>query len=308
MFLSVIIPVYNAEKYLNDCIDSVLSQNFADFELILINDGSTDSSGDICEKYVLSDNRIKAIHQKNDGVSSARNNGLKHASGKYVCFIDADDYILPGYFESIYKAFSEKSYNIVMHYKNAGNYVFNGYKDFIKSKFYFNITPFYVFDRIFLQENDILFPTGITHSEDHAFLIKSIVSSSTIKVIDNSYYVIRYNRESATRRQLTHKASDSHIEALLDIIKYCNKKSIDDAFLYKRVMQGTFHYFILLLKIRRKNFSYNHAKRSFIDFLLKAAEIKPDAVRNSQIFIAKHLFFILFPYYVFKRIKNHNKL
>ena len=73
-------------------------------------------------------------------------------------------------------------------------------------------------------------------------------------------------------------------------------------------MQGTFHYFILLLKIRRKNFSYNHAKRSFIDFLLKVAEIKPDAVRNSQIFIAKHLFFILFPYYVFKRIKNHNKL
>ena len=91
--LSIIIPVYNVEEYLRVCVDSVLQQTFADFELILIDDGSSDKSGQICDEYVAKDSRVHVIHQENAGVSSARNAGLAYASGEYISFVDADDCI-----------------------------------------------------------------------------------------------------------------------------------------------------------------------------------------------------------------------
>ena len=90
--ISVIVPVYNAEKYLRRCIDSILAQTFTDFELLLINDGSTDLSGAICDEYALNDSRIKTIHKPNTGVSSTRNRGLNESQGKYIIFLDADDF------------------------------------------------------------------------------------------------------------------------------------------------------------------------------------------------------------------------
>ena len=91
--LSIIIPVYNVEEYLRVCVDSVLQQTFTDFELILIDDGSSDKSGQICDEYSVKDNRVHVIHQENAGVSSARNAGLAYASGEYISFVDADDCI-----------------------------------------------------------------------------------------------------------------------------------------------------------------------------------------------------------------------
>lgn len=91
--LSIIIPVYNVEQYINQCIQSILSQKYQDYEIILIDDGSTDSSGEICDSYAQKDNRIKTIHKMNGGVSSARNMGLQMIKGKYLTFIDPDDFI-----------------------------------------------------------------------------------------------------------------------------------------------------------------------------------------------------------------------
>lgn len=91
--LSIIIPVYNAEKTLNKCVDSVLSQAFKDFELLLIDDGSKDSSGKTCDYYSSRHERVKVVHKVNGGVSSARNAGLDIAIGKWICFIDSDDYV-----------------------------------------------------------------------------------------------------------------------------------------------------------------------------------------------------------------------
>ena len=93
MKVSVIVPVYNVQDYLAKCIESIINQTFEDFELILIDDGSTDSSGKMCDDYALSDKRIKVIHQKNGGLSAARNAGLDIAKGDYVIFVDSDDYI-----------------------------------------------------------------------------------------------------------------------------------------------------------------------------------------------------------------------
>lgn len=91
--ISVIVPVYNAEKYLRRCVDSILGQTFTDFELLLINDGSTDSSGAICDEYAVKDERVRVFHKPNAGVSSARNLGLDKARGEWITFIDSDDYI-----------------------------------------------------------------------------------------------------------------------------------------------------------------------------------------------------------------------
>lgn len=95
--ISVIVPVYKAEKYLERCVDSILAQTFADFELILVNDGSPDSSGAICDAYTAKDSRVKVIHKENGGVSAARNTGLDAAKGEFVAFVDSDDYVEPDY-------------------------------------------------------------------------------------------------------------------------------------------------------------------------------------------------------------------
>ena len=91
--LSVIVPVYNTEKYLRECIESILAQTFTDFELILVDDGSTDGSGAICDEYVTKDSRIRVIHQKNGGATVARRSGVRAAKGEYVTFVDSDDWI-----------------------------------------------------------------------------------------------------------------------------------------------------------------------------------------------------------------------
>ncbi len=91
--ISIIVPVYNAEKYLDQCIQSILSQTYTDFELLLIDDGSTDSSGAICDRYAEQDSRVRVFHKENGGVSSARNLGLGNAKGEWVTFCDSDDYV-----------------------------------------------------------------------------------------------------------------------------------------------------------------------------------------------------------------------
>lgn len=91
--ISVIVPIYNAKKYLRTCIDSILSQTYEDFELLLINDGSTDGCNVICDEYALKDTRVKVFHKKNGGVSSARNLGLDNACGEWITFVDSDDYL-----------------------------------------------------------------------------------------------------------------------------------------------------------------------------------------------------------------------
>ncbi len=108
--LSIIVPVYNVEKYLRRCVDSLLSQNYKDIEIILVDDGSTDSSGDICDEYQKKSDLIHVIHQKNQGLSGARNTGLEVAAGKYIGFVDSDDWVEPDFYTfMIQTAFNNKS-------------------------------------------------------------------------------------------------------------------------------------------------------------------------------------------------------
>lgn len=101
--ISIIIPVYNVEKYLPKCLDSVLNQTFQDYEMILVDDGSTDRSGEICEEYAARDSRIRVFHQENQGVSAARNHGLEAVRGEWIGFMDADDFIVEDMYQVLYE-------------------------------------------------------------------------------------------------------------------------------------------------------------------------------------------------------------
>ena len=101
--VSVIVPVFNAEKTLHRCVDSILTQTYSNFELILIDDGSQDQSGSICDDYAKIDERVTVVHKENGGPSSSRNKGLNICSGDYVCFVDADDRVEEGYIESFFR-------------------------------------------------------------------------------------------------------------------------------------------------------------------------------------------------------------
>lgn len=105
--VSIIIPVYNVEQYLPECLSSILCQTYKDIEIILVNDGSTDRSGELCRAAAESDNRVVLIEQKNAGLSAARNAGLDRASGEYIMFVDSDDYVSPYMVETMLKSIED---------------------------------------------------------------------------------------------------------------------------------------------------------------------------------------------------------
>lgn len=126
--ISIIVPVYNVEKYLSQCIESIKSQTFEDWELILVDDGSPDNSGIICDEYAKTDRRIKVVHQENGGVSTARNLGLENAKGEYISFIDSDDYIAPEFLKVMLDKLLTHNADMVrcgFHEFNDRNGVFN---------------------------------------------------------------------------------------------------------------------------------------------------------------------------------------
>ena len=110
--VSVIIPVYNVEKYLQRCVTSVTEQSYSNLEIILVDDGSVDKSGAICDDFAKKDKRIRVIHKENEGLGLTRNVGIKVATGNYICFIDSDDYIAREYIETIYSDLKKSSADV----------------------------------------------------------------------------------------------------------------------------------------------------------------------------------------------------
>ena len=186
--ISLIIPVYNTEKYLAGCIESLLQQTFKDFEMILVDDGSKDGSGQICDEYAQKDNRIRVIHKQNGGVSKARNTGIDAAKGRYVLFCDADDYAEPQWCEILYKHIQEhpKSWcfcgchcvdangeytekNCVLHKEPVFETLsMNNYKEVYETN-YSSLLWNRIFDLSVIRANNIRFDERMSVSEDVLF-------------------------------------------------------------------------------------------------------------------------------------------
>lgn len=212
--ISVIVPVYKVEKYLEKCIDSILNQTFKNFELILIDDGSPDRCGEMCDEYAEKDDRIHVIHQENRGVSAARNAGIKKASGNYIIFIDSDDYLEKDMFQIMINVAKEKETDVVTcainYWDEEGNSLRS---DFIKEATYNNgqlmsalfgkPTPLGngCCNKLFKfnKEKKALFQEGLAIAEDWIYLFDVFSVCNTGCQINDILYNVVERRGSATR-------------------------------------------------------------------------------------------------------------
>lgn len=217
MFFSVIVPVYNVEKYLKECVDSILSQTFKDFELILVNDGSKDSSPAICDEYAEKDSRVKVIHKENGGLSDARNVGTKSAEGKYVIYIDSDDYVRENDFlQSIYDKAKNGTeiicYKFSKYFENTNTFGSCQFKfpelnetdtlaekinKIVKSDAFYCSAWSKSIKLSLLKENNIEFEKGLL-GEDQEWYYHVLLVAQSIDGIDKDYIVYRQRANSIT--------------------------------------------------------------------------------------------------------------
>ena len=218
--LSVIIPVYNVENYLNECLDSVINQTLEDMEIICIDDGSTDNSPYILKEYQKKDSRIKIITKENGGQATARNLGIKEVQGEYITFVDSDDFIEPTMFEKLYTKSKDNNLDIAMCKiatydnqteeikNNVWYYMLGVFRDFEKDIFnhkdtkeftcHIAVTPYNkIYKTTLLKENNILFPEGLIF-EDEKFFYDTYLRAKRVSIVDEFLYYYRINRKGST--------------------------------------------------------------------------------------------------------------
>ena len=248
--VSVIVPVYNTENYLPRCIDSILAQTFIEFELILVNDGSEDNSGKICDNYALKDSRIIVIHKVNEGVSIARNTGIKRSTGKYITFIDSDDNVSTNYLLNLIEIHEKLNAELTISgfvKRNQGidkpHYIdYNGVVDIetIGSILNNNIIsiPFAkIFNSDIIKTNRIIFPNGISRGEDTIFVLEYLLHIDKIALLpEYNYFYI--TTENSLMTKLNSVSSELCCYNMLNrlcnnIIKKYNLKKEASTFLIK---------------------------------------------------------------------------
>ncbi len=241
--ISVIVPIYNSEKYLKKCIESIVNQTYKDLEIILVDDGSADNSGNICDEYANKDKRIKVVHQENKGQATARNEGLMIAEGEYIAFVDSDDYIAPDMYELLYRMIKDHDCDIAM----------CGHKEIYEDK---ESSSRQECDDIYLDKNamwqevfgclnnavwnklyrkslmgDVNFPTRMMHGEDLIFNLNYLKNceNGVLNKSEKYYYIQR--KGSVTNSKFSEKklTEISTKDLALEMVKdYCPTQ-IDNA-------------------------------------------------------------------------------
>ncbi len=222
LLISIIVPAYNAENYICKCIDSVLAQTYENIELIIVNDGSIDQTGKICDLYAEKNTRVRVINKKNEGVSAARNTGISEARGNLICFLDADDWLSPNIIQVSIDKFVKGCLNIW----GATEYLtssLTNHEDIIVEKLsreelvanaiyripnsdynlgtYFRAVWGKLFEKSIIDEYDITFPENLYMGEDAVFLVNYLMHISDINIVKgDGYNYNRMNECSATTK------------------------------------------------------------------------------------------------------------
>ena len=226
--VSVIVPVYNVEKYLGECVDSVLTQTYTELEIILVDDGSPDRCGEICDEYALKDSRVKVIHKENGGLSDARNAGMKAARGKYIYFLDSDDYIAADAIEKLV-GISEKEQTDIVYF----DYV-NIMEDFndpdysedcgrkhsyapdsgskmlermFRNQEYHSMVQLQFYRLNFIIDNNLAFYKGIIH-EDELFTVQACLKAKKTACLNEQLYFRRLRAGSIMSGRMTVRSFD----------------------------------------------------------------------------------------------------
>ena len=263
--VSVIVPVYNVEQYLPHCIDSILSQTFIDFELLLIDDGSTDDSGKICDEYAEKDNRIRVFHKENGGVSSARNRGLKEAKGKWVTFVDSDDWLNEKSLENYFTHNLQKDTLYIQQAKTVTGNVSEYWPSKLPSiriclnnHFDYNImnaillygTPWgKLYNMEIIKVNSLTFDEHISLHEDHCFYFDYIRFIQNVSLIANVGY---YYRIEDKRFSLSQRGNMPHFQKLIYAYHNLSDKLslIVDKYGFDTVQLNPIYSFIYAILIR----------------------------------------------------------
>lgn len=286
--ISVIVPVYNTGKYLKKCVDSILNQTMNDFEIIIVNDGSTDNSAEIIQEYVnRNPGKIKYFAQENGGLSSARNNGIKNATGNYLCFVDSDDYINEKLFESLEKYINE-DFDLIKYkcikVKESGEEIerINGsvfenktgedaFKVLYTTDVFIDAAWLYLYKRSFFIENKFEFPIGKYH-EDWAIVPYCLLNAKSVASTNIFGYYYVQSDNSITRNkdeEKAYKRAFDMLEHYDNLIGKISNSSLDKKVLeyYKTYMTNC-----LILKIE-------DLPKKYIDTYIK--ELKTRKVVNN---------------------------
>lgn len=232
--ISVIVPVYNTEAYLPSCVDSILAQSFSDFELLLIDDGSTDTSGALCDQFTARDARVRVVHKENGGQGPARNLALTIASGKYVIFLDSDDYWDSHTLERLYTEAERNRLQLLLF---GGEPFFDGIESFptanyqhtiqngvvksgpeslrvaFSSREYYTSPCMRFYLRSYLVENGFRFDEGIIH-EDESFSFLSYINADRVECIGDQLYKRRYRPNSTMTGKTQQKSAYGYTVAM----------------------------------------------------------------------------------------------
>ena len=288
--VSIIVPVYNVAPFLDECIASIVSQSYTEWEAILVDDGSTDGSSNICDCWSKKDSRIKVIHQSNSGVSTARNNGIDAASGEYITFVDSDDYVDESYLQEMINATKKSPCDIVVSgvkykYKNREEKIFAPSKKCSFTLSQENCVTFVELNKVHLfyapysklyrsdiiKGNNIAFPKGISYGEDLLFIYNYLSHTKNIACttqVNYNYRILGSGTLSSKHRDDQFAVNYSQWKILKSF--YVNKEMWNDCsqeLLYKRlwgnIYDGIFLYPLL-----------NHKEKGYINNILSIPEIE----------------------------------
>ena len=252
--VSIVVPVYNAEKYLKECVDSLIKQDYDNTEIILVDDGSTDNSPQICDEYRKKDERVKVIHKKNAGVSAARNDGIKKSTGEWVTFVDADDWVEKDYVRYHLKNGVSNNSEICLstfpNKVNKDNKVnnWNRSEDSIKTisgveaakmMMYYKIVISSwnkMFKMSFIKNNNILFKENLSYGEGFDFVINSMLKANKVTIGRGKVYNYRVDNENSAMTVFKEKLVTGSIDSQNNIKKriydsYSNDSKILDELL-----------------------------------------------------------------------------
>lgn len=288
--VSVIVPVYKVEQTLSRCVDSILDQTFQDFELILIDDGSPDNCGSICDVYATQDNRVKVIHKENGGVSTARNFGISVSRGDFLCFIDSDDDVDSSFLSSMIRLYEKDVDLVVCGYNwvkddNIINYIkFSENKyDFLcrddifelKEKIMISAPWCKLFKADIIKKNNILFDETLSLGEDIVFNFSYLNFANDITIVNECLYNYRVDNEASLLRKYRKDLLDNTIKmnsALYDIIITWDLSERNLQMFYDSVYWGLDD--VLVNTFSKNNKDNFFSKLKYNRSLLKSKEFK----------------------------------
>lgn len=309
--ITIIVPVYKVEQYLSQCIESILKQTFKDFEVLLIDDGSPDNSGQICDQYANKDSRIQVVHKKNRGVSSARNAGIKSARGTWICFVDSDDELKSNYLENFIQCLNKKEADLyvagytkktpysssnfslkdqIYTYENREQAIIN-----LKNKVLFGIPWNKMFKTEIIHQNKLLFDESLDSYEDELFVLNYIYYARTIYISSAITYL--YNITNSSSLSQKYIPIERHFDTAQTLLDAGVNISKNNEFINFLQMEYTWHLYRCITLLYRGTLFHRKDRIHIIKRTIQQAKLSGHWNNFKHLFHKKYIF-LFNPYFL----------